>query len=353
MRYRLFFGVMAWGAASFALAAPLTPAQQAFADAQALAQSAQANAVSNLSSGGVSSTVNQFNPTYYNSNGTAPESTLFQGGNGNTVSAGQTKVADCQNDAPNPDPFLRQNCEAINLMVNNPSNRPQIAIPESLFAASRAIEAQGVTDPNAAGSFSSCVNKTVGSLATTEICTEWFGNASQQCTMGRVVVVNANTYYQCDKTATTYLPQSCDKTLNVTVTQPAPTPAKVTATPLQGTWSVTSVNTYDWASTTTCNTNDSTIIAYGFASGSYGEPGLNYSCSAQGCYVYYYSDPSSSDTWSSSATMAWCPSGFTYTYSCPAGTTLTGSGTNSTCIYPAAVTSSINNGCSVLEAAAI
>lgn len=352
MRYRLFFGVMAWGAASFALAAPLTPAQQAFADAQALAQSAQANAVSNLSTGGVSSTVNQFNPTYYNSNGTAPESTLFQGGNGNTVSAGQTKVADCQNDAPNPDPFLRQNCEAINLMVNNPANMPQIAIPSSLFAASRAIEAQGVTDPNAAGSFTSCVNKTVGSLPTTEICNEWFGTDSQQCTMGRVVVVDAYTSYQCDKTATTYLPQSCDKTLNVMVTQPAPSPARVIATPLQGTWSVTSVVS-SWESITTCNTNGATITAYGFGSGQYGESGLNYSCTAQGCYLVYYSSDYNSDAWSSSQTTAWCPSGFTYTYSCPAGTTLTGTGSNSTCIYPAVVSSSTNNGCSVLEAAAL
>ncbi len=338
MRYRLFFGVMAWGAASFALAAPLTPAQQAFADAQALAQSAQANAVSNLSTGGVSSTVNQFNPTYYNSNGTAPESALFQGGSGNTVSAGQTKVADCQNDAPNPDPFLRQNCEAINLMVNNPANRPQIAIPESLFAASRTIEAQGVTDPNAAGSFSSCVNKTVGSLPTTEICSEWFGVASQQCTMGRVIHVNVDTYYQCEKTATTYLPQSCDKTLNVIVTQPAPVSAVVTQTLVQaGTFSFSSTGFGSRAKLSyTCRTT-------GFVTKADGDYPCGYMPQTDGTML----------SCSGGVSNYFCPNIYNTVYSCPSGTTLTGSGSNSTCIYPAVVSSSTNNGCSVLEAAAL
>ncbi len=335
----IVYAVMALGAASIAHSAPLTPAQQAFADAQALAASAQANAVSNLSSGGISSTVNQFNQTYYNSNGTAPESTLFQGGNGNTVSAGQTKVADCQNGTPNPDPFLRQNCEAINLMVNNPSNRPQFSPPASMFAASRAIEAQGITDPNATGSFTSCVNRTVGSLPTTELCQEWFGTSNQQCTMGRVVLVDAFTNYQCDKTTDTFLPQSCDKTVNVVVTQPAP----IAATPVYvqvvtaGVWIswtewVGSIDNgrmgYFWKCTTTGTLSPRSTACAGDRI-----PGACYPPAASLC-------PDRTDTVLSH-------------YSCPTGTTLTGSGTNSTCIYPAVVTSSVNNGCAVQEAAAL
>jgi hypothetical protein len=338
-RNRILLGVMAWWGASLSLAAPLTPSQQAFADAQALAASAQANAVSNLSSGGISSTVGQFNQTYYNSNGTAPESTLFQNGNGNTVSAGQAKVADCQTGTPNPDPFLRQNCEAINLMVNNPSNRPQIAIPQSLFAASRAIEAQGVTDPNAAGSFTSCVNNTVTPPPTTEICSEWFGIASQQCTIGRVIQVDVNTNYQCDKTATTYLPQSCDKTVNVTITQPAP----IAATPVYvdvftaGVW----ISWSQWSGSTDngrmtsywkCSTTGELRNRSVFCSGS--RPAAT--CSPPAASLC----PNRTD------------SVFSH-YSCPTNTTLSGTGTNSVCIYPAVVSSSINNGCSVLEAAAL
>lgn len=337
---RLLFGVMAWwGVSSCALAAALTPAQQAFADAQALAASAQANAVSNLSSGGVSSTMNQFNQTYYNSNGTAPESTLFQGGNGNTVSAGQAKVADCQSGTPNPDPFLRQNCEAINLMVNNPSNRPQITVPQSLFAASRGIEAQGVTDPNAVGSFTSCTNNTVAPPPTTEICSEWFGVASQQCTMGRVVQVDVNTNYQCDKTATTYLPQSCNKALNVTVTQPAPVSAVVTQT-LVKFGSVSLKRTGIGSRSTLSHTCSTTGVVVS-------SPG-DYPCSA-----IVQADGTQISCWVVVGPGYFCPSIYNTTYSCPAGTTLTGTGTNSTCIYPAVVTSSTNNGCSVLEAAAL
>jgi len=351
-RYRFLFGMMTLGVATFASAAPLTPAQQAFADAQALAASAQANAVSNLSSGGVSSTVNQFNPTYYNSNGTAPESTLFQSGNGNTVSAGQTKVADCQTGTPNPDSFLRQNCEAINLMVNNPSNRPQFSLPASMFASSRAIEAQGVTAPNATGNFTSCVDKTVGAPPVAELCREWFGTSDQQCTMGRVVLVDEFTNYQCDKTTDTYLPQTCDKTVNVVVTQPAPVSATVTYTHIQGSFSqIPSSNTSSTdgvaAFAVTCNTNGSVFDIYGWAYAI----NLSISCTASGCYGYIEYVRPSNDT--SSTWYDYCPSVDVPSYTCPSGTTLTGSGTSSTCIYPAVVTSTVSNGCAVQEAAAL
>lgn len=356
MRYRLFFGVMAWGAASFALAAPLTPAQQAFADAQALAQSAQANAVSNLSTGGVSSTVNQFNPTYYNSNGTAPESTLFQGGNGNTVSAGQTKVADCQNDAPNPDPFLRQNCEAINLMVNNPANRPQISIPASLFAESRAIEANasalaasslGINDPNAGGSFSGCVNKTVPAPPPTiEICREFSGSSAQQCTFGRVVVVDEFTDYKCDKTVDTFLPQTCDKTLNVTVTQSSPLVATaVNQASIAPLWrNKTSAECLDGGSATRALCKNTRI---------YWCPPAIPAYSPSGTWAVADNGPS---PWQCTLppTAGQCPDGYNLSgdlcvstvtastsYSCPAGYTLNGS----TCSIQATQTATANDYC--------
>jgi hypothetical protein len=225
--YRFLFGMMVWGAASITCAAPLTPAQQAFADAQALAASAQAEAVANVSNGGVAATINQFNPTYYNSSGTAPESALFQNGDGNTISAGQSQISGCQNDAANPDPVLRQNCDAINWMVRSKSARPTIAVPPSLFAASRAIVANapalatsslGIADPNAVGAFTGCVNRIVEPPPTMKICSEFRGTVDQQCTVGRVVIVDEFTNYKCDKTVSSYLPQTCDRALTATVT---------------------------------------------------------------------------------------------------------------------------------------
>lgn len=328
--YRLLFGMMAWGTVSIASAAALTPAQQAFADAQALAAGAQAGAAANVSGGSVATTVNQFNPTYYNSSGTAPETALFQNGNGNTVSAGQTKVADCQNNAPNPDPFLRQNCEAIKLMVNNPSNRPVIAIPPSTFASSKAIVANantlaatslGIANPNTGGAFSGCVNKTVGPAPITKICNEFNGTAAQQCTVGRVVVVDEFTNYKCDKTVDTYLPQTCDRTVVVTVTQPPP----IAATRVGGKWVVVgggppfSLN---------CPTNNSSMTWNNSAVYTY----LNWQCNGVGC-------------WNGVITQNVCP----WDYSCPAGTTRSGV----SCVLPPVFTSSINNGCTVQEAAAL
>jgi len=345
-RYRFLFGMMTLGAATFASAAPLTPAQQAFADAQALAASAQANAVSNLSSGGVSSTVNQFNPTYYNANGAAPESALFQGGNGNTVSAGQTKVADCQTGTPNPDPFLRQNCEAINLMVNNPSNRPQFSLPASMFASSRAIEAQGITDPNATGSFTGCVNKATGSLPTTELCQEWFGASDQQCTMGRVVLVDEFTNYQCDKTTDTYLPQTCDKTLNVTVTQSSPIPATaVNQTSIAPLWrNKTNSECLDGGSFTRAMCRDTRI---------YWCPPALPAYSPSGTWTVANNGPSPVQC-TVPITAGQCPGGYTLSgdscvstvtastsYSCPAGYTLNGS----TCSIQATQTATTNDYC--------
>ncbi|MDP2781065.1 hypothetical protein [Devosia sp.] len=410
---RLLFGMMAWGAASIASAAPLTPAQQAFADAKALAASAQANAVANLSSGGVSSTVNQFNPTYYNSNGTAPESALFQGGNGNTVSAGQSKVADCQNGTPNPDPFLRQNCEAINLMVNNPSNRPQFSLPASMFASSKAIEAQGITDPNATGSFTGCVDKATGSLPTTELCQEWFGIASQQCTIGRVILVDVNTNYQCDKTVDTYLPQTCDRTVNVTVTPQNPiqttnNPIGINAGDVPGGQTRTASNNL------VVDTSKRYVMTY-FHGDNYGQlwvngrlvydatysigftdirgallkyhcvgTGRNESCNTEwlmtnGNYAGYYDVgcPWGSPCMGVSTALDLAPylttggannlielacanvggpgpcNATISVFSCPANFTIAGTGISATCVPPAVVTSTINNGCAIQEAAAL
>lgn len=209
-------------------AVPLTPQQQAFAQAQALANAAQTGAAATISSGGVATTVNKFDPTYYNSSGNAPESALFQGGNGQPAANGLAKVNNCQTGVPNPDKFLQQNCDAINFMAKNPATRPHISLPPSMFAPSKAIMSNapalaagslGVANPNAVGGFTGCTNQTITPPPTLETCSEFMGTTAQQCTIGRVVLADKFTEYQCDKTNDIYLPQSCDKTVNVSVVQ--------------------------------------------------------------------------------------------------------------------------------------
>lgn len=354
---RFLFGMMAWGAVSIASAAGLTPAQQAFADAQALAAGAQAGAAANVSGGSVATTVNQFNPAYYNSNGTAPESALFQNGNGNTVSAGQTKVSNCQNSAPNPDPFLRQNCEAINLMVANPSNRPVIAIPPSLLAPSKAIVANantlattslGIADPNAVGAFTGCTNKTVGPQPTTKLCSEWKGTAAQQCTVGRVVIVDEFTDYKCDKTVNTYLPQTCDRTVQVTITQPTPIAATPVYATIPGLWNrsscwVGSTDNGSSASCYICNT-DGFVFVYSI----FKPPTL--SAGPDGPILKASSFTAMGYT---KGTHVCLNTSVVDHYTCPTNTTLTGTGTSSMCVQPPIVSSAVNNGCNVQEAAAL
>jgi len=165
-------------------------------------------------------------------------------------------------------------------------------------------------------------------------------------------LVDEFTNYQCDKTTDTYLPQTCDKTVNVVVTQPAPVSATVTYTHIQGSFSqIPSSNTSSTdgvaAFAVTCNTNGSVFDIYGWAYAI----NLSISCTASGCYGYIEYVRPSNDT--SSTWYDYCPSVDVPSYTCPSGTTLTGSGTSSTCIYPAVVTSTVSNGCAVQEAAAL
>lgn len=301
------------------------PAEQAFAAGQAMAQGATQGAATGITNGTVANTVNSFNPGYYQYSTTAPQASLFLGGNGDTLSAGAAKVTACKTGASNPDPFLQQNCEAINLMAKNPTTRPQFAINpnDPNIVKSRAIQANpatlaanslGFASPSAVGAFTGCSNKTATTPATytTEVCNDYMGIASKLCTVGRTVVVDANTDYQCNKTVNAYQTQTCSRTLNAVVTQPPSVPATVTTTSTG--WMVQ----YTWIPTA-CPGKE--IYSSPLWVTWYWGIGVAYS--------YYRCDRT--------------------TYSCPAtGYTLSGT----TCIPVPVITSSWVNGCASQQAAA-
>jgi len=202
----------------------------AFAAGQALANGAQASTVAGVTNGSVANTVNSFNPTYYQYSTNAPQASLFLGGNGDTLSAGVGKVTACKSGASNPDPFLQQNCDAINFMAKNPTTRPQFAINpnDPAIVKSKAIQANpatlaanslGFASPSAMGAFTGCTNTTSTTPATytTEVCNDYMSIASQTCTVGRTIIVNANTDYQCNQTANSYESLSCRRGSTVTV----------------------------------------------------------------------------------------------------------------------------------------
>jgi hypothetical protein len=334
----------------------------AFAAGQALANGAQASTAAGVTNGSVANTVNSFNPTYYQYSTNAPQTSLYQGGNGDTISAGAGKITACQTGATNPDQFLQQNCNAINFMAKNPSTRPQFSISptDPNIALSKAILANaptlaanslGYANPAAVGtSFSGCTNTTVTTPATyqTEVCNDFNSIASQTCTMGQTVVVNANTSYQCNKTANAYQVQTCSRTLNAVVTQPQPLPATPNFNcPAGQTLSGTScVQPVIAASVNYSCSAGSTL------NGSQCQPApatatANYSCGAgqtlsgTSCVTpavnatLTYTCPSGGSLSGTACTPA--PTAASVTYSCPVGQTLTGASCQAPAYQPAGI----------------
>ena len=294
---------------------PMTAAQ-AFAEGKALGQGATGSAAGNITNGTIANTVNSFNPTYYQYSTTAPETQYFQGGNGDTHTPGANKITSCANDPANPDKFLQQNCDAISYMAQNPTIRPQFTINPNdpmilnskqitANAGTLAAQSLGFADPSAMGSFTACQTTTTSTSPTytTEVCNEYLSSTTNMCIVGRDVVVDAQSNFQCNETANAYQTSTCDKTLNVTVTQPQP----IAATPNY------SCQAGQTLSGTTCI--QPTIAA-----------SVNYSCTAGSTL--------------SGSTCQPAPTTATANYSCGTGQTLSGT----SCVTPA-VNATLNYSC--------
>ena len=345
---------------------PMTAAQ-AFAEGKALGQGATGAAAGNITNGTIANTVNSFNPTYYQYSTTAPETQYFQGGNGDTHTPGANKITSCANDPANPDKFLQQNCEAINYMVRNPTIRPQFTINPNdpmilnsrqitATAGTLAAQSLGFADPSAMGTFTACQTTTTSTSPTytTEVCNEYLSSTTNMCIVGRDVVVDAQSNFQCNETANAYETSTCDKTLNVTVTQPQP----IAATPnyscpagqtLSGTTCVqptiaASVNYSCTAGSTlsgsTCQPAPTTATA-------------NYSCgtgqtlSGTSCVTpavnatLNYSCPSGGVLSGTNCTPA--ATSASVSYSCPSGSTLSGSTCQAPAYQPAGVAATVTS----------
>ena len=208
----------------------VTPMEQAFLDGQAAAQSAASGASTSITNGTIATTVNSFDPNYYNYSATAPEAGYFMNGGGDTITPGAGKVTACQTGPVNPNAFLQQNCDAINYMARNPAIRPQFTLTpgDPNVARSRSIEANpatlaanslGYASPSAIGAFTGCTTQTITTppTYTTEVCNEYLNATSHLCTVGRTIVVDADSNYQCSQTAKSYETLSCRRGSTVTI----------------------------------------------------------------------------------------------------------------------------------------
>lgn len=206
-----------------------TPAEQAFIDGQATAQSATSSASTNITNGTIATTVNSFDPSYYNYSGTAPEAGYFMGGSGDTITPGAGKVTACQTGPVNPNAFLQQNCDAISYMARNPTIRPQFTITPgdpmilnskqiTANAGTLAAQSLGFADPSAMGSFTACQTTTTSTSPTytTEVCNEYLSTTTNMCTVGRNVVVDARSNFQCNETANAFETLKCRRSSSVT-----------------------------------------------------------------------------------------------------------------------------------------
>ncbi len=156
----------------------------------------------------------------YNTN--PPETTNY--GLSDLVSPRQAKISGCASASLDPKVRSDQECIAVNFTQRAPSQRPQIVIdPAANQMVTRAETV--LSDPAAYagqldGTFSDCQTRTTTTPAqyTTETCTSMREIEVQQCTMGRVVNIDADANFQCDQTINAYAELSCKKKTGISVT---------------------------------------------------------------------------------------------------------------------------------------
>jgi hypothetical protein len=141
---------------------------------------------------------------HYSPNSPVPE--LVPGSVG-LSGVGVGKIQGCQGQSDT-------ECAAVNFLAKNPDQRLRFNIDPAVDQTLQAAR-QVLANPIAAvgevqlGTESACTTTTVTDPAryTTETCSSLRAFEGQQCTMGRVVNIDADANYQCDKTLTAFTSQ--------------------------------------------------------------------------------------------------------------------------------------------------
>ncbi len=147
---------------------------------------------------------------------------------------GDDKIARCKNDPANPDLYLRQECEGVNFIVNNPDKKPNVTVSSSEKLVSGTQTIAG--DPaetlekykwkypvNADGSIGSvpstaCPTETVNVPAVVRMksCSEYTGAEMYLCEATLKVNVDPHFNYSCLETKYQNATHACSKKLQVT-----------------------------------------------------------------------------------------------------------------------------------------
>lgn len=182
----------------------------AFQDGKSLGSSVNQSAFSGINSGAASDKI----PGY----GTNPSETqFFQGGQGQLSGPGVAKMQNCATATPDSDPIKRQECEAVNFLARNPNTRPQFDLSNNpMFARAKNIRnnAENIfasLGMGGTGSTTQCVPRTITTPAqySTDTCSSIREVGEQQCTMGRVINIDADANFQCEQTVNAYETLKC------------------------------------------------------------------------------------------------------------------------------------------------
>lgn len=184
----------------------------AFQEGKSLGGSVNPSAFSGIKNGSAADKI----PAYGTN---PPETQFFQGGRGNLSGPGVAKIQNCATATPDSDPIKRQECEAVNFLARNPQIRPQFNITKNdpmILAAKHARNNaesffQSLGIKGGAGSSTQCTTKTETTPAqyTTETCSSLKEVGEQQCTMGRVINIDADANFQCEQTVNAYETLKC------------------------------------------------------------------------------------------------------------------------------------------------
>lgn len=224
--------------------AQMTP-QQATDDAKAYGKPRNDSIRTTINPTNAATTVPHYNTT-------APEASYFGGGQGNLVTPGTARVADCAGRENDPDPKVRDSCRAINDISRLANNPPPFTLSTSdpLIVNSRAARNDpssvlGSFTNNLGGSYSGCTTQTTstGPVFEEEVCHIYAVDTTNacsygpeivtdpdylykcldlqrtetqaQCTVGRVVVVDADANYVCNESPRKLDNLTCDKVLTI------------------------------------------------------------------------------------------------------------------------------------------
>lgn len=186
--------------AAFFACAPASVWADAHSDGIALGQSQL-----NTMSGNVNSSKAQGVP-FYNTN--PPQSAGF--GGPSLFDLGLNRINTCKTATHGSDPIANQECDAVNFLAKNPQNRQKFEVSPNDPIIVGIGDVINKADPGKVDAGCILKQTTTPAEHSTEVCNEYLVPNEFQCAIGRVVDVDADANFSCDKQFEMYENRSCE-----------------------------------------------------------------------------------------------------------------------------------------------